>query len=170
MRDTLPAALVERAANVRLMVFDVDGVLTDGGLLYTADGHELKRFHVHDGLGIKRLLEAGIQVAIITARRSGAVAARMKELGVDHVYQGQADKLACLGNLLHALGITREHTAWMGDDLPDLPAMQAVGLAIAPANAHHQVLHHAHWTTRLGGGEGAAREACDLLIAARAPR
>ncbi|MDR2012244.1 MAG: HAD hydrolase family protein [Rhodanobacter sp.] len=163
----LPADIRERAARVKLAVFDVDGVLTDGKLWYTADGHELKAFNAHDGLGFKRLLANGIEVAIITARISNIVTQRMAELGVAHVYQDQRDKLACLGHLLHALRLEHDQAAYTGDDLPDLAAMRRVGLSIAVANAHPWVRERAHWRTQLRGGDGAAREVCDLLLAAQ---
>jgi 3-deoxy-D-manno-octulosonate 8-phosphate phosphatase (KDO 8-P phosphatase) len=163
----LPTDIRERAARVRLAVFDVDGVLTDGKLWYTADGHEIKAFNVLDGLGMKRLMANGIEVAIITARLSHVVALRMAELGIAHVYQDQKDKRACLMQLLGALQLEPAQVAWTGDDLPDLAAMRTVGLAIAPANAHAYMLGHVHWRTRKGGGDGAAREVCDLILAAQ---
>ena len=163
----LPADLKQRAAAIRLAVFDVDGVLTDGKLVYGADGHERKAFHVHDGLGIKRLLTNGIEVAVITARLSPIVTERMAELGVVHVYQDQKDKRACLQRLMAALRLQPAQVAYTGDDLPDLAPMCAVGLAIAVANAHPWLGERAHWRTRHAGGDGAAREVCDLLLAAQ---
>ncbi len=163
----LPADIRERASRIKLAVFDVDGVLTDGKLWYTADGHELKAFNAHDGLGLKRLLANGVEVAIITARLSHVVTERMAELGVAHVYQDQKDKRACLERLLHALRLGGDQVAYTGDDLPDLAAMQTVGLSIAVANAHHWVREHAHWRTRLGGGCGAVREVSDLILASQ---
>ena len=163
----LPADIRERAARIKLAVFDVDGVLTDGTLRYTADGHEIKTFHVHDGLGLKRLLANGIEVAVITARLSNIVTERMAELGVAHVYQDQKDKRSCLEQLLRALQLEPTQAAYTGDDLPDLAAMQCVGLAVAVANAHVWVRERAHWRTRLCGGAGAAREVCDLILAAQ---
>ena len=165
--DNLPANLLQRAAKIRLAVFDVDGTLTDGRLHVGADGHETKVFHVHDGLGLKRLHANGVQVAIITARISHAVAVRAAELDILHVYQGQADKRACLREILDALDLQPEQAAFVGDDLPDLAPMRLAGLAIAVANAHPWVAEQAHWQTRLAGGEGAAREVCDLLLIAQ---
>jgi 3-deoxy-D-manno-octulosonate 8-phosphate phosphatase (KDO 8-P phosphatase) len=165
--NDLPADIRERAARIKLAVFDVDGVLTDGKLWYTADGHELKAFNVHDGLGLKRLLANGVEVAVITARLSHIVTERMAELGVAHVYQDQSDKLACLHQLLHALRLDAEQIAYSGDDLPDLAPMQVAGLSIAVANAHPWVRERAHWRTRLGGGGGAAREVSDLILGAQ---
>ena len=163
----LPADIRERAARIRLAVFDVDGVLTDGSLIYAEDGHELKAFHVHDGLGLKRLLANHVEVAVITARMSMIVTERMADLGVAHVYQGQDDKLACLEQILHALKIGYEETAYVGDDLPDLACMQRVGLSVAVANAHPWIRERSHWRTRLAGGCGAAREVSDLILAAQ---
>ncbi|HEX7339212.1 MAG TPA: HAD-IIIA family hydrolase [Rhodanobacteraceae bacterium] len=160
-------AVRERASRIRLAAFDVDGTLTDGRLWYTEDGHELKAFHAHDGHGLKRLMAHGITVAIITARVSRPVALRAEELGIDHVYQGQKDKRACLAQLQKALGVTAEQTAFTGDDLSDVPAMQVSGLAVAVANAHTQVLPYTHWQTRQCGGDGAAREVCDLILSAQ---
>ncbi|MFK2903931.1 HAD hydrolase family protein [Dyella ginsengisoli] len=163
----LPADLLARAAAIRLAAFDVDGTLTDGRLHYGEDGRETKVFHVHDGLGLKRLQANGIQVAIITARISHTVSLRAEELGITHVYQGQGDKRACLRDLLDALNLTPDHAAFIGDDLPDLPPMGIAGLAIATANAHPWVAERAHWQTRLAGGAGAAREVSDLLLLAQ---
>jgi 3-deoxy-D-manno-octulosonate 8-phosphate phosphatase (KDO 8-P phosphatase) len=161
----LPATVRERAERVRLAVFDVDGVLTDGRLWYAEDGRELKSFHVRDGLGLKRLLANGIEVAIITARISHLVTERTAELGIAHVYQGQDDKLACLEQLLHALKLEPAQAAYTGDDLPDLAPMRRAGLAVAVADAHVWVRQQAHWRTLLPGGAGAVREVCDLLLA-----
>ncbi|PWK81565.1 KdsC family phosphatase [Fulvimonas soli] len=163
----LPSELLARAAAVRLVAFDVDGTLTDGRLHYGEDGHETKVFHVHDGLGMKRLQAHGVQVAIVSARISHPVALRAEELDIAHVYQGQGDKRACLQELLDALGLAPEQAAFVGDDLPDLPAMRLAGLAVAVANAHPWVAEQAHWRTRLRGGEGAAREVCDLVLLAQ---
>ncbi|MEZ5460586.1 3-deoxy-manno-octulosonate-8-phosphatase KdsC [Dokdonella sp.] len=165
--SSIPTDILERAARVRLAVFDVDGVLTDGHLWYSEDGHELKAFHVHDGLGLKRLLANGVEVAIITARISHLVAQRMADLGVAHVYQGQEDKLSCFKQLLKALQLQADQCAYTGDDLPDLAVMSRVGLAVAVADAHPWVRDRAHWCTGRKGGCGAAREVCDLLIAAQ---
>ena len=163
----IPADISERAARIKLAIFDVDGVLTDGRLWYAEDGHELKAFHVHDGLGLKRLRANGIEVAIITARISHLVAQRMAELGIVHVYQGQDDKRTCFDQLLHALKLEAAQCAYTGDDLPDLGVMCQAGLAIAVANAHPSVCERAHWTTRKVGGYGAVREVCDLLLDAQ---
>lgn len=163
----VPTDIRDRAGRIRLAIFDVDGVLTDGKLIYSEEGREIKAFHVHDGLGLKRLLANGVEVAIITARNSRVVAHRMAELGIAHVYQGQGDKRACLQQLLNALDVPADCAAYTGDDLPDLRAMSEVGLAVAVANAHPWVRERAHWRTRRNGGEGAVREICDLILGAQ---
>lgn len=163
----LSADVLARAARIRLAVFDVDGTLTDGRLWYSESGHETKVFHVHDGLGLKRLQAHGVQVGIISARISHPVALRAEELDITHVYQGQADKRECLRQILEALNLQPEEAAFVGDDLPDLPPMSEVGLAVAVANAHPWVAQRAHWQTRLGGGMGAVREVCDLILHAQ---
>lgn len=163
----IPQAVLDRAARVRLIAFDVDGTLTDGRLWYGEDGRELKAFHVHDGHGLKRLRAHGIEVALVSARISHIVALRAEELGIDHVYQGHADKRACVADLLHGSGLAAEQAAFVGDDLADLPAMLACGFAVAVANAHPWVIERAHWCTRLPGGRGAVREVCDLLLQAQ---
>jgi 3-deoxy-D-manno-octulosonate 8-phosphate phosphatase (KDO 8-P phosphatase) len=163
----LPTDILSRAAKIRLAVFDVDGTLTDGRLWYAEDGHETKVFHVHDGLGLKRLQAHGVQVALITARISHPVALRAEELDINHVYQGQGDKRACLSELLDALHLQADQVAYVGDDLPDLAPMRMAGLAVAVANAHPWIVQEAHWQTRQRGGEGAAREVCDLILHAQ---
>ena len=156
-----------RGAAIRLLVLDVDGVLTDGTILLGA-GEELKSFHVRDGLGLKRLMSAGVEVAVISGRDSAAVTRRMAELDVRHVYQGIEDKLAVLERLRSTLGIDALEVAVVGDDLPDLAPMRAAGLAIAVADAHEEVRAAADWVTQAGGGHGAVREVADRLLAARA--
>lgn len=165
--SNLTPDVLARAAKIRLAVFDVDGTLTDGRLWYSESGHETKVFHVHDGLGLKRLQAHGVHVGIISARISHPVALRAEELDIAHVYQGQANKRECLRQILEALAIKPEEAAFIGDDLPDLPAMNLAGFAVAVANAHPWVAHQAHWQTRLGGGMGAAREVCDLILHAQ---
>ncbi|MEM8984425.1 MAG: HAD-IIIA family hydrolase [Pseudomonadota bacterium] len=153
----------ERAA-IRLVVFDVDGVFTDGRITYDEDGRESKVFHTQDGFGIRRLQNSGCAIAVITGRRSGAVTARMQELGVHHVFQGCRDKLPVLETLLDTLGIAPTDAAFVGDDIPDLPPMQHVGMAIAVANAVPEVLAAADRVTTKTGGHGAVREVCDWLV------
>lgn len=150
---------------IKCLILDVDGVLTDGTIWLTEHGTELKRFHIHDGVGIKRLQNRGIIVAIISGRSSGSVTARMAELQVKHVYQGCADKLPVFNELIHQLGLQPAEVAYMGDDLPDLPVMERVGLSIAVANACPEVKAIADWHTEKSGGRGAVREACDRLLA-----
>ena len=165
--DDIPQDILARAAKIKLLAVDVDGTLTDGRLLYGEDGHEWKAFHVQDGHGLKRLMAHGVDVALITARVSHVVALRAEELGIDHVYQGQADKRACLADLMHGANLAAEQVAFAGDDLTDLRAMAASGFAVAPANAHPWVIERAHWCTKLAGGCGAVRELCDLLLLAQ---
>ena len=159
--------LRELAAGIELVVFDVDGVFTDGRLYYGAEGETLKVFHVHDGQGVKRLIKAGVRVAVISGRESAAVTRRMHDLGIVHVFQGDEDKLPIFERLLKQLGIDAKRTACVGDDLPDLPLMQRVGLAVTVPNAHPEVLGKAQFVTRAGGGLGAVREVCDLILDAR---
>lgn len=159
--------LKQRAAGIRLAIFDVDGVLSDGRIYYSDDARELKAFHVQDGYGLKRLMANDIMVAIITARNSRIVTQRMSDLGIDHVYQGQRDKRSTFESLIKAHNIAAEQVSYTGDDLLDLPVMTRVGLAAAPADAHPQVIKRAHWVCTRAGGNGAAREVCDLLLQAR---
>jgi 3-deoxy-D-manno-octulosonate 8-phosphate phosphatase (KDO 8-P phosphatase) len=155
---------------IRMLVLDVDGVLTDGRLYFGPQGEALKAFHVHDGHGIRELQRHGIVVAVISGRRSRAVAARCRELGVRHLHQGVHDKLAVLERLCARLAVPLSGCAGIGDDLPDLPVLNAVALSFAVANAHPLVRRAARFVTHLPGGAGAVREVCDLLLAARAPR
>lgn len=157
-------ALRARVAKIKLMAFDVDGVLTDGSLYYGHDGREYKVFHSRDGHGMKMLQRSGVEIAIITARSSQAVAHRMANLGITHVYQGALEKLPAFQQLIAALRLDPEQVAYVGDDVVDLPVMTRVGLAIAPADAHEEVRRRAHWGTRLPGGRGAARDACELIM------
>jgi len=155
---------------IQLLVLDVDGVLTDGRLYYGARGETLKVFHVHDGHGIVMLRRAGIEVAVLSGRRSAAVRARCRELGVRHLHQGVADKGARLAQLLQRLRIPARACACVGDDLPDLPVMRAVALSFAVADAHREVRRAAHVVTRAPGGRGAVREVCDHLLSLRRRR
>lgn len=160
-------AVVARAAAVKLLVLDVDGVLTDGRLYFSAQGEELKVFHVRDGAGIVQLLQAGFQIAAISGRESRAVERRMTELGVTWVRQGVANKLAALRELLDILALGPQAVACVGDDTPDLALFEVAHLAIAVADAHPSVRERAHHVTLLSGGLGAVREVCDLLLSAR---
>jgi 3-deoxy-D-manno-octulosonate 8-phosphate phosphatase (KDO 8-P phosphatase) len=159
--------LLAIAARIRLLVLDVDGVLTDGRLWYDSEGREIKSFHVRDGYGIQQLQAAGIRVAVISGRSSGAAAARLAELRVPHVYLGRNDKKAVLDGLLIELGIKADQVACVGDDTTDLEIMQMCGLGITVADAHPEVLSRSTHVTRQGGGRGAVREVCELLLAAR---
>ena len=170
MTDTsdIPTDILTRAAKIKLVAFDVDGTLTDGRLWFTEDGREIKAFHVHDGLGIKRLRAHDIEVALISSRVSRAVELRAEQLGIDHVYQGKSDKLGCLQDVLHASGLFSEQACYVGDDEPDLAPMSICGLSVAVADAQPEVLRATHWQTRAPGGRGAAREVCELILAAQA--
>lgn len=155
------------AAGVRLAVFDIDGVFTDGRIWMGTDGVEYKAFSVRDGVGVKQLLAAGVEVAIISGRASSAVDRRMAELGVTRVMQGCSDKAEALAAVLRDTGIAPVSTAYLGDDTPDLPALRVVGLPAAVADAHPEVLAAAAWTASLPGGRGAVREFCEFLLGAR---
>lgn len=159
--------LIERAKKIKLAIFDVDGVLTNGILQYSKDGIESKEFHVHDGVGIKLLQQASIEVAIITAKESAVLTRRMKDLGVTHVYQGRANKLPAYEELKQKLNLTDEQISYMGDDLPDLPLICRAGLGITVANAPLITQQYAHWVTKCSGGNGAVREACDFILKAK---
>lgn len=159
--------LLERARRIRLLVLDVDGVMTDGRLHFGPEGEALKVFHVRDGAGLVALRRAGVALAIVSGRSSAAVAHRARELGIEHVSQGVADKGAELDKLCARLGIDAGDCACVGDDTPDLPLFERVALAVAVADAHPSLREHAHWVTRLPGGHGAVREVCDLLLQAR---
>jgi len=153
---------------VRLAAFDVDGVLTDGRIILGPHGDEYKAFHVRDGHGLVRLREAGVTLAVITGRQSAVVDRRMRELGILHVYQGVRDKRAQLLELLELLSIAPANTCYVGDDLPDLGAMQIAGLPVAVADACPEVIAAAAWVTSAAGGRGAVREVCDAILRAGA--
>jgi 3-deoxy-D-manno-octulosonate 8-phosphate phosphatase (KDO 8-P phosphatase) len=162
-----PLSASERASRVKLMIFDVDGVLTDGGLMFTAQGDTMKSFNSMDGHGLKLLGVAGIRTAIITGRRSEIVAARARELNVSHLYQGVADKIDAFTELMREANVTAEECGYMGDDWPDLGVLTRCGFAAAPANAHPEVIARAHWVSEARGGNGAAREVCDAILRAQ---
>ncbi len=159
--------VLERALRVRLLIFDVDGVLTDGRLYFSDEGHEYKAFHSRDGQGMKALQSTGVQIGIITGRTSQVVTRRMADLGVVHVYQGCHAKQEALAQLLAATGCSATEAAYVGDDAPDLAVMRRVGLAIAVQDADPLVKAHCHWVTPSPGGRGAARDACDLIMKAQ---
>ena len=162
-----PAEVLARAAGIRLIGFDVDGTLTDGGLSFDSEGRESKRFHVQDGMGMVLLQHAGIETALVSARPSQVTANRARELRIAHVHLGERSKLACLQRIAAELAIDMEAVAFMGDDLPDLGALRGVGLALAPADAHACALQAAHWVTPRRAGNGAVRDVCDLLLQAQ---
>lgn len=159
--------LLQRAKAVRLAIFDVDGVLTDGRLYFLADGSEFKTFNTLDGHGIKMLIASGVQTAIISGRSSPVVERRAANLGIQHLIQGREDKLVVLEQLLGELGLGYEEVAYLGDDLPDLPVIRRVGLGMAVASADAFVRQHAHGITSAAGGAGAAREFCELIMRAQ---
>jgi 3-deoxy-D-manno-octulosonate 8-phosphate phosphatase (KDO 8-P phosphatase) len=159
--------LIARAHRIRLAIFDVDGVLTDGTLHLSERGEETKSFNILDGLGLKMLSASGIPTALLSGRKSKMVALRAKEIGIAHVLQGAEDKLDVYHRLLRKLGVAEEETSFMGDDLPDLPVLRRCGLAFSVPNAPEIVRSHVHYVTRIAGGHGAVREACEFLMRAR---
>ncbi|MCM0612685.1 HAD family hydrolase [Marinobacter sediminum] len=161
------ASLLAKAERVRLIALDVDGIMSDGRLYFSANGDELKAFNILDGLGLKQLMAAGITVAVITGRQSPLTEKRMRDLGIPHLMQGREDKKVALEELAGKTGIRPEAIAYMGDDLPDLPAIRFSGLGITVPNAYWLVRDHADYCTQAAGGSGAVREACDLLLTAQ---
>ena len=161
-----PSDLLLKAQNIRVAFFDVDGVLTDGGLYFSKEGEDLKRFHTLDGHGLKLLQRAGITPVVITGRDSGSLRNRMQALGIQHVHYGTEDKRPVAQQTLEQLKLDWSQAAAMGDDWPDLPLLELSALACAPPNAQIELRHRADYLTQLKGGEGAAREFCDLLLVA----
>jgi 3-deoxy-D-manno-octulosonate 8-phosphate phosphatase (KDO 8-P phosphatase) len=161
-----PPELLLKAQGVKVAFFDVDGVLTDGGLLFSESGETLKRFNTLDGHGLKMLQKAGITPVIITGRDSQPLRTRLQALGIQYAHFGTEDKRPAAEKTLQTLGLGWEDAAAMGDDWPDLPVMRQCAFACAPANAHVEVIAAAHYVTRLRGGDGAAREFCDVLLVA----
>lgn len=159
--------LTHRAADVRLAVFDVDGVMTDGRLFLSDSGREIKAFHSRDGLGLKGLMNFGVTVAVITARNSELVRLRTAELGIEHLYQNREDKRSAFIELLGGLKLAPEQSCYMGDDLIDWPVMRAAGLSLAPADAHPWIRERADWTGSMPAGFGAVREAAEMLLGAQ---
>ena len=158
---------ITRARTLRVMAFDVDGVLTDGRLYFNDRGEETKAFSTLDGHGMKMLAASGVTLAIITGRRSPTVEHRARNLDITRLYQGIEDKRATMQSLLAELAVDPSHAGYIGDDVVDLPVMRYCGLAAAPANAHPLVRQHAHWVAGARGGEGAVRELCDLILSAQ---
>lgn len=156
-----------KAKPVKILLLDVDGVLTDGTIIYTHTGDEIKTFHTRDGMGLRLLQEAGVEVGLITARSSEAVSRRAKELKLTHVYQGIREKLVVFEEIINKQGLLPQEVAYMGDDWLDLPLLTRVGFAVTVADAAPEVKKVAHYTTRRPGGRGAVREVCDLLIEAK---
>ena len=158
---------IGRAAKVKLMIFDVDGVLTDGSLHFGADGEMMKTFNVHDGLGIKLLQESGVQTAIISARQSPIVTRRASDLGIQHVLQGVHDKRVPFEQLLRDTGLDAAQCGFIGDDVIDLPILSRVGFSVSVPNGRAEVLRRVHHVTQAQGGRGAVREVCELLLRAQ---
>jgi len=162
-----PREIIDRASNIKIIVFDVDGVLTDGSLYLDNHDNEYKAFYVRDGHGIKMLMESGVEIGVITGRDSPVVVRRMTELGISHFYQGCQEKRPVFDALLKRLDLAATEAAYVGDDIVDLPVMLRAHLAIAVADAHPLVKQHAHWVTPNAGGRGAARDACELIMSAQ---
>ncbi|STY29729.1 3-deoxy-D-manno-octulosonate 8-phosphate phosphatase [Legionella wadsworthii] len=159
--------LIERAKNIKCLICDLDGVLTDGLLYIDNHFNELKTFHIQDGVGLKLLMTAGIEVAVITGSRNAVVDHRMQQLGIIHYYKDQANKQETYTQLKNKLNLQDEDIAYVGDDIPDAPIMRQVGLSVAVANAVYQIKEIAMWQTTLTGGRGAVREVCDLILNAQ---
>jgi len=159
--------LSQRARQVRLALFDVDGVMTDGTLFVSGQGESFKPFNILDGLGLKLLKSSGVATGILTGRSSAAVSTRAGELDIDHLIQGANDKLRAYVDLRQQLGLDDEHICYMGDDLPDLPVLRRCGLALSPPGAVDEVRSEVHFVTRTRGGKGAVREACELIMRAQ---
>jgi 3-deoxy-D-manno-octulosonate 8-phosphate phosphatase (KDO 8-P phosphatase) len=156
-----------RAAKVKLMIFDVDGVLTDGSMNFSADGEIIKRFFVHDGLGVRLLQESGVPTAIISARQSPIVTRRAADLGIHHVHQGAYNKLVAFEQLLEQTGLTPDVCGFAGDDVIDLPVLTRVGFAVSVPNGHPEAIARAHYITQAPGGNGAVRNICDFILRAQ---
>lgn len=163
----MKSAVAERAEKIRLALFDIDGVMTDGTLFISETGESFKPFSILDGHGLKLLKSSGVATGILTGRSSGAVRARARELDVDHVIQGEGDKLRAYVELQEKLGLDDTQVCYMGDDLPDLPVLRRCGLALSPPNAVAEVLTQAHFVTQRQGGRGAVREVCELIMRAQ---
>ncbi len=157
----------KKAAQIKLVIFDIDGVLTDGSLYIDDNGTEFKAFYARDGLGMKMIQETNVKLAVISGRTSELVSHRMKNLGITHVHQGQHDKFPAFELLKSELQIKNSEIAFVGDDVIDLPVMKQVGLSIAVQDAHPLVIQHAHWRTPNLGGRGAARDVCELIMDAQ---
>ncbi|MGO1190366.1 3-deoxy-manno-octulosonate-8-phosphatase KdsC [Vibrio casei] len=162
-----PTAILKIAKNIKLLICDVDGVFSDGLVYMGNQGEELKTFHTRDGYGIKSLMKAGIDVAIITGRQSKIVENRMKALGITLIYQGQDNKLVAYEDILKRLNVPPEQVGYIGDDLIDWPVMEKVSLKVSVADGHPLLVQRANYVTHIKGGRGAVREVCDLILQAR---
>ena len=167
MTDKVPSSVIKAAKKIKLLLLDVDGVLTDGRLYYGNNGEEMKAFNIQDGLGIKLLQRAEVQVGIITGRVSNLVERRATELGIHPVVQGREDKLTALQELMQTMDINLDEIAFVGDDLPDLAVIRRVGLGITPANGNSALSSQAHWQTSKRGGDGAVREVAEMILYAQ---
>ena len=156
----------KKLMEIQMLLLDVDGVLTDGSIIYSDEGSETKVFNVKDGFGLKLAMQAGIKVGLVTGRTSKALHHRCRDLGIEMVYDGVQQKAELLDQIVLKTGVSADNMAFIGDDLPDIPIMKHVGLAIAVADAHERVRWHADWTTSTAGGRGAVREVCDALLEA----
>ena len=156
--------ILEKAKKIKLVIFDIDGVLTTGSLFIGDDGQEYKAFNSKDGHGLRMLQDSGVEVAIITGRKSNVVAHRAKDLGISRVYQGKREKLPAYLELLEETGLNHEDIAYVGDDVVDLPVMSKVGFAICVQDGHPFVKKHSHWITDRNGGCGAGRDVCELIM------
>lgn len=159
--------IIQKAEKIKLLILDVDGVLTDGKLFFDDQGREYKSFHARDGHGIKLLRRTGVEVAVISGRKSNSVELRMRSLGIEYLYQGQEDKIGAFNEIMDSLSIGADQTAYVGDDLLDLPVMSRVGFSIAVNDANFAVKDFADWCTDHAGGCGAVREVCDLIMGAQ---
>jgi 3-deoxy-D-manno-octulosonate 8-phosphate phosphatase (KDO 8-P phosphatase) len=167
MADNIPSSVIEAAKKIKLLLLDVDGVLTDGRLYYGNSGEEMKAFNIQDGLGIKLLQRAEVQVGIITGRVSSLLEHRATELGIHPVVQGREDKLTALQELMQTMDINLDEVAFVGDDLPDLAVIRQVGLGITPANGSSTLSSQAQWQTSKRGGDGAVREVAEMILYAQ---
>lgn len=159
--------IIEKAKNIKLVIFDVDGVMTDSSLFMGDDGQEYKAFNSKDGHGLRMLQECGVMAAIITGRKSNLVAHRMKDLGIELVYQGYRDKTPAFEDLMKKIDLSIDQIAYVGDDVVDLPVMSRVGFAIAVQDAHPFVKQHSHWIAPRDGGRGAVRDICEFILEAQ---
>ncbi len=164
MRSHITQHIISKAKKIKMLLLDVDGVLTNGSITYTSNGEEIKSFHVHDGLGLKLLRDSGVSVGIITKRSSPALSKRLQELKIQHVFQGQTNKLETYSTIKKTTGLSDEQFGYIGDDLPDLCVLKKVGLSIGVANCTSPLKSHVDHITKMNGGEGAVREVCEMIM------